>query len=253
MLMIMWIYRVVFANFVYFASSGVLFVIGLFMLKRGVYSRRPALRQLAFGMIFVAVFKVTMLDVRFAKRYLICDFAGDADIPLLPCSARGMMTADFLGMLLFVLGALAIFQAYRVWMPDRKIELQRPDQVSLRFWANFSLWMVIAMLCWLAAPWLGFLTVGYVPRIFTAVPWQAFAVVNIALLLLGFWKSESCAWSFDILKKDKMRHLNETWTPRDTLWLNVFLYVIALALCYVSHDILTPAGPATEVQQQPEP
>lgn len=239
MLMIMWIYRVVFANFAWFASSGVLFVIGMFMLKRGIYAHRPRLRSWAFTMIFIAAFKVFMLDIRMAKEYLVCEARV---LPFLPCSAGGMQAADVLGMVLFALAGVAIFQAYRTYMPETQRDLMRPEQVNLRFWANLGLWGIIAMLCWLAAPWVGFLTVGYVPDIFSTVPWQAFAYANIALILIGFWQSESCAWSFDITKKDKMRHLNETWTPRDTLWLNVFLYVIALALCYASHDVLAPRG-----------
>lgn len=237
MLMIMWIYRVVFANFVFFASTGVIFVIGMFMLKRGVYSHRPTLRKWAHAMIFLAAFKAFMVDVRAAKEYVLCDLA---DLSLLPCTRGGLMAADFLGMLLFLGTAVLIVNSYRRNMSERKLANLTPDQVNLRFWANLSLWAIIAMICWLAAPWLGFLTVGHVPRLFTIVPWHFWALFNAALLLKGFWQSESCSWSYKVGQKDKMRHLNDNWTPRDTLWLNVFLYVIALALCYVSADILTP-------------
>ena len=83
---------------------------------------------------------------------------------------------------------------------------------------------------------------SYLPRVFTLVPWQDFAWGNLVLLLFGFWQSEGCAWNYDLRQKDKMQHLNDTWTPRDTLWLNVFLYIIAIALSWVSQDVLTVRG-----------
>jgi hypothetical protein len=254
MLMLIWIYRVALAKFLYFASSGVLLVIGMFMLKRGVYAHRPKLRTFAFGMIFAAVFKIFMLDLRFADEYLLCaghtvrqvaeqggfDAEESPILSFLPCSGQGTMILDFAGIVLFILAGLSVFHAYRVFMPEKDRNPLQPEQVHLRFWANLNLWGIVAMLCWLAAPWFCFLTVGFLPRVFTLVPWQDFALANLALLLFAFWKSEGCAWSYDIRKKDKMKHLNDTWTPRDTLWLNTFLYVIALALSWVSQDVLSP-------------
>jgi uncharacterized membrane protein len=240
MLMLIWMYRVALAKFLYFASSGVLLVIGLFALKRGIYAHRPHLREFAFAMIFSAVFKTLMIDLRFVDEELLC--ADDPLIPVLPCSAGGVMALDFIGILLFVVAAFGIFYAYRMYMPEHKRELLQPDKIHLRFWANLNLWGIVGMLCWIAAPWFCFLTIGHLPRIFTRVPWQLFAWVNLGLLLFGFWLSEGCAWSYDLRQKDKMRHLNDTWTPRDTLWLNVFLYVIAVALSWVSQDVLRGSG-----------
>jgi hypothetical protein len=239
-LMICFFYCVSFAKFLYFAVSGVLLVFALFMLKRGIYAHRPLLRKTAFGFMFLAAFKAFMIDVRLGGDYL-CTY-------LPACSARWRMALEFSGMALFIASGFLIFHFWRVYMPEKERELMPPEAVHLRFWANLSMWGVIAMAAWLAAPWLGFLTVGYVPRMFTVVNWQFFAFLNLGLLLLGFWKSESCAWNFRVGDKDKMRHLQSTWTPRDTLWLNVFLYLIALALSYVSHDVLTMHGQAEMVQ-----
>jgi hypothetical protein len=253
MLMLIWIYRIALAKFVYFASSGVLLIIGLFMLKRGVYSHRPGLRKFAFSMIFVALLKTLMIDLRWLDEPMLCAGSTVADVtengmpeharpffPFLPCTSHGAAILDFGGLVLFMALCGALLHYFRVYMPEKNRTHLTPEQVHLRFWANLSLWGLIAMMCWLAAPWFGFLTVGSVPRIFTVVPWQNFAWANLAFLIFGFWQSESCGWSYDVRKKDKMKHLNDTWTPRDTLWLNVFLYIIALALSWVSQDVLTP-------------
>lgn len=241
MLMICWFYCIPFAKFAWFASSAVFFVFALFMLKRGVHARRPRLRLAAFFMMFGVIIKTFLLDVRIAKNYLLCDYAGKKgwSLPLLSCSPRGLMIADFTGMALCIAASLLLFNAYRAYIPEKKVDLVPPEKVRLRFWSNAALWGVIAMICWLAAPWVGFLTVGHVPGVFLAVPWQHFALANLALLLYGFWRAENCAWTFQVGKKDSMRHLQSTWTPRDTLWMTVFLYLIALALSYVAHDVLT--------------
>ena len=239
MLMLCVFYCVPLARFLYFASSGILFVLALFALKRGIYTHRPRLRLAAFCMMFLSVFKALMVDARLEKQDLLCHVV---TLPYLSCTPQGFMTADFLGILLFISANVALLQAYRVHMPEKNITLVPPDKVHLRFWANIGLWGVVAMLCWLAAPWVGFLTVGSVPRIFTVVPWGDFALVNLALLLIGFWKAENCSWTYEVKHKDKLGHLTDTWTAKDTLYLNVFLYLIALALSYVSQDILA-VGP----------
>ena len=122
-----------------------------------------------------------------------------------------------------------------------KFKQLRPEDVGLRFWANLSLFFVFAMIVWTLAPWVGSLTVGYVPKIFITLQWQHFAIANLLLLLVGFWKVESCNWQFDPKEKKENRSMQaaQSWTPRDTLWLNVFLYLITLALSYVAHDVLT--------------
>jgi hypothetical protein len=233
MFMILWTYRAAFGTFAFFGATVLLLALGMFMLKRGVYTHRLPLRRVAFVFLFIGVFKACMLDVRVAKHYLICD----SEILPLPCTPTALMAVDFAGMLAFLVACVLLFRAFALWLPERAIEPLSPEAAHVRLWANLSLWSIIATIVWLAAPWVGFLTVGSVPRIFTAVPWQAFAALNTALLLKGFWQAEGCAWRRkEAGKKD--RHLQQTWTARDTLWLNVFLYVLALMLCYVSADVL---------------
>jgi hypothetical protein len=211
------LYCIPLAWFLYYASSGIVFVIAMFALKRGIYGRRQNLRSASFFMMFLGLFKALMIDLPHFASYFSCA-------------------------VLFAFCSAVLLQAYRIFMPDRKREPVTPQQVHLRFWANVSLWAVLLMICWLAAPWVGYLTVGAVPAFVGALPWQAFAFGNLFLLLLGFWKAESCVWEFQTKDRKKMAHLASTWTPRDTLWMTVFLYLIALAMTYASRDILSMHG-----------
>lgn len=235
MFMICWFYCMPFAKLFYFASSALLFVFALFALKRGVRMSRLKLRQWAFVMMFIALFKTCIFDIRFAKEFIICD--KKISFWLVDCSAKGYMVAEFMGLLVLMLGSIVLFHFYRIYLPNKKVKPKTPEEVSLRFWANFSLIVVTVMAGWTMAPWVGFLTVGYVPRLFELVQWQHFAILNGLLLLWGFWLVESCSW--ERAPSGKTRRAVNTWTPRDTLWLNVFLYAITMALSYVSHDLLT--------------
>lgn len=239
MLMLCWYYCIPFVIFLYFALSAVFFVFALFMLRRGTYMQRPKLRQAAFVFMFFALMKTLVFDVRIAaaQKYLLCRFLPEGT-PVLTCSPRGGMLLELAGMVLFLAALAGLFQLYRVYMPPRRIAPLTPEDVRLRFWANLTLWALLVMIVWVAAPWVGFLTVGKVPAVFLALPWHWPPLVSFALLLYGFWRAEACRWVVDSKDKSKTRHLNNTWTPRDTLWLCAFLYLIALGLSYVSHDVL---------------
>ena len=63
--------------------------------------------------------------------------------------------------------------------------------------------------------------------------------ISLGLILTGFWKSESCSWSFDATGQKKQAYRNKTWTPRDTLWTATFVFLITLAMSYASHDVLS--------------
>ena len=239
MLMLCVFYCIPFFKFLYFASSGILFVLALFMLKRGICTQRRGLRKAAFFLMFLMIFKTLVVDTRWreARRYLVCD----AGLPL-PCTGTGTMTLDAISLVLFVAASVVLFFFYRAYMPEKKQKPVMPEDIHLRLWSNLALWGVIAMIVWLAAPWVGFLTVGYLPKIFTMVSWKYFAIGNLVLLLYGFWKSESCSWDYKVKNKDKMKYLHNTWTPRDTLWTTAFMYLCTLALSYVSDDVLTRNG-----------
>ncbi|MDD9900750.1 MAG: hypothetical protein OXT65_07205 [Alphaproteobacteria bacterium] len=244
MLALIWIYRVVLAYFLYFVTAPFFMIVSLFMLRRGIYTQRQGLRSTAFFIMFLCAIKAFTADIWFARKYLLCNFALGKKLmlPFLSCTQFGAMALSLIGFALTIVSCFIILQFYRMHIRPRKIEPLMPEQVNLRFWANLTMWSVLLMISWLAAPWVASLTVGNVPAFLGLVSWQTFALVNFTLLLFCFWKSECCNWNYDFRKKDKMKYMANTWTAKDTMWLTVFFYVIALALSYVSHDILKEAG-----------
>ena len=240
MLMICWFYCIPFAKFLYFAAGPLLFVYALFMLKRGIRGARPSLRQSAFILMFVALFKMCLFDVRMLKRDFFCTVSKTLYDAF--CNKEGMIFADMLGLVVLAASSFGLFYFYREFMNIKQPSFVPPDRENLREWVNITLWSLIIMVVWQIAPWVGYLTVGSVATIFVAVPWQGLAVFNLILLLICFWKVESVKWVRDAgqqnIKNTGNSHLGLTWTPKDTLWMNVFIYLITLALSYVAHDVL---------------
>lgn len=248
MLALCFFYCIPFAKFMYFAISPVLIVFCMFMFKRGIYTARPKLRQWALVLIFFALVKIFVFDVRELGRDLLCTV--HEQLSEVGCSPNGLRGLQLASLLLLVASSLLLFQLHRTYMNVKQVTALKPDDVHLRLWANMSLLSLIGMVVWQCAPWVASLTIGRTPAIFNAVPWQALAIFNLCLLVYGFWKSESCNWNYEVKNKQRMAHLNQTWTPRDTLWMCVFVYLVTLALAYVAHDILAPPANLAAVQQQ---
>ncbi len=248
MLALCWFYCIPFAKFMYFAISPVLIVFAMFMFKRGIYTARPKLRQWALVLIFFALVKVCAFDVRALGQDLLCTV--NEQLSEMGCNKSWQRGLELVALLLLVGGSIVLFQLHRAYMNVTQATTLKPDDVHLRFWANACLVAVIGMAVWQCAPWVASLTVGRMPQIFDQVPWQAVAIGNLCLLLYGFWKSESCNWNYEVKNKKRMQHLNQTWTPRDTLWMCVFIYLVTLALSYVAHDILTPPESLSAMQKQ---
>ncbi|MDE1152486.1 MAG: hypothetical protein PW788_08110 [Micavibrio sp.] len=146
------------------------------------------------------------------------------------------------GLILFALIMLALAHFYTVCMPPKKQRDTKPEEVHLRFFANVAFISILVMIAWQLAPWVGYLTVGCIPKLFTYIRWQELAIFDLCALAVGFWKLESCVWKFNVYEKKKMQHLQNTWTPKDTLWMSVFLYLLTIGLAYVSHDVLLKGG-----------
>lgn len=240
MLALCWFYCIPFAKFLYFAAGLILFVFALFMLKRGVSLARPKLRQWALALMFVCLIKVCIFDVNMIGRELLCTV--NEELSEVGCSKGGLQALQFLALLVLVAGSFGLFFLHRKYSNVVQVSKLKPNDVGLSFWSNLSLVSVSAMVVWQCAPWVGFLTIGRVPDIFVRVPWQIFAISNLLLLLYAFWRAESCNWNYEVKHKKKMAHLHATWTQRDTLWMCVFVYLVALGLSYVAHDVLTNGG-----------
>ncbi|MBU6474550.1 MAG: hypothetical protein KGQ70_01170 [Alphaproteobacteria bacterium] len=233
MLMLCWFYCIPFAKGLFFASGPMAFVLALFVLKRGVRQQRAGLRQLAFLLMFAALLKMALADVYFLRIDLLCAFN--------QCHDGGFFrAAQAAGLAALVLGSFLLLFVYRGFARDRRQKPVTPEQVHLSFWANFGLVLVLVLLCWLAAPWAGYLTVGHIPAFFMRVPWQRLAMLDVAVLLVGFWKLEDC---HDPEERKKGNYRMNVWTAKDTLWVSVVLLLIGLALSYVSNDVLSMAMP----------
>lgn len=237
MIMLCWFYCIPFAKLLYFSFGPLMVVFGLFALKRGIRNKRSGLRKAAFMMIFFSFIKICLFDLRMLKDVLLC--GNERYLPFLSCSAKGFMALQVLGVAVLAAVSYALYQYYNFYHEEKKLPDIKPEDVNLRFWANFTLISVFMMAIWQMAPWVGSLVIGRTPHLFVAVPWQWLAMMNLALLLLSFWKLESCVWDYKVADKKKMDHLNKTWTPKDTIWMTVFLYLLTLALSYVAHDVLT--------------
>lgn len=241
MLMMCWFYCFDFAWFLYYASAPFLFLCAMFALKRGLRNQRKGLRKAAFAMMLAASTKLFLIDPIFltsgVKRGL-CKVAPKLGALGCDVAGRGDHFIRIGGMVLFLIVGYAIYEYYKVCIPDRKPKDTTPEQVHLRFWANFSFWSVLTMIIWQLAPWVGYLTVGCIPKIFLTLTWQQLALANLGLLLVGFWKLESCVWQYKAAQKERAKYMQNTWTPKDTLWMTVFLYLITLGMSYVAHDLM---------------
>ncbi|MBI1216599.1 MAG: hypothetical protein GC185_12375 [Alphaproteobacteria bacterium] len=246
MIMLCVLYCIPLLKLVYFASGPLLVLIGMFALKRGIRNRRMGLRKTAIALMFAGALKPLVFDIHLDMAHdLICGIASDAP-PAHPwCSVHGFKMLKFGFLVLFAVLSIVFFQLYRVCVPDRKVKDVKPEDVNLRFWVNLSLAGVILMACWSLAPWVGFLTIGRVAHIFEVITWQQLSMANAALLLWGFWKLEGCVWEYKVAEKKDRRNANttRTWTPKDTLWMTVFLFLLTMGMSYVSEDTLTPKDP----------
>ncbi len=236
MLMLCWFYCIPLAKGFFFASGPMLLVLALFVLKRGVRQSRGGLRQTAFLFMFAALLKMTTVDVYFLRIYLLCRFN--------QCHDSGFFKmVQSAGLAALVVGSFLLLYIYRGFAHDRRQKPITPEQAHLSFWANFALILVLMLVFWLAAPWVGYLTVGHVPAFFMRVPWQRLAELDVVVLLYGFWKLEDCTWLYDPEEHKKRGYRMNVWTAKDTLWVSVVLFMIALGLSYVSNDVLSMSMP----------
>lgn len=238
MIMLCWFYCISFAKFFYFAIAPLLFVLSLFMLRRGISMARISLRQRAFLLMFVALVKACLFDIRMLKKEMLC--AVDPRVEQIACNSDGLIAVDILGLVLLLLGSFILLHYYRLYLHVEHKTKLRPEDMNLKFWANLAWWGVIAMAAWQAAPWVGYLTIGRIPAIFMQVPWQSLALLNFILLLTGYWKIEGCAWEHVRDKKlRRVQHADQTWNARDTIVMATLVYIVVLMLSYAAHDVLT--------------
>ena len=235
MLPLCWFYCIPLGVFVFYALAPACYLMSFFVLKRGRRTANQSLRVWAIIMMLMAAIKVFLIDLRLLKKPLLCGI----DAPFLPCTRLMMQVVDVLGLLALLVSSYFLFLLYQRVLPDPKhIPTITPEQNNLRFWANMAAGLSLLLIVWTLAPWIGYLTVGSVPDIFAQVPWQPIAVLGLVFLVIGFWKLEDCQWFYG--GRDRRRlpsHANKMWTARDTLWTTVWVYLVTVALAYVTQDV----------------
>ncbi|TAL31706.1 MAG: hypothetical protein EPN97_10925 [Alphaproteobacteria bacterium] len=259
MLVLCYAYCIPLLKFLYFMMGPFFIVFGMFALKRGMRLRSQSLRQTAFFLMFGSALKMCLFDV-----YMLAEGVKDkvciaGKFPALDCSVASIsphetLVLSFFGIVLLCVSCMVLFHYYRVYLPDRKFKDYTPDEVHLKFWVNVTLWSVIVMGLWVAAPWFGALLGAALPRIFLAVKWKTLALFNLGMILFDFWKMESVTWEqkADANKADRARrrHLQQTWTSKDTLWMTIFLYLLLCGLSYVGNDVLGPKNANEQTQHR---
>lgn len=259
MLVLCYAYCIPLLKFLYFMMGPFFVVFGLFALKRGMRLRKQSLRQTAFFLMFGSALKMCLLDVHMLAEGIKDKFCLGGRFPGLDCSVesisnRETMILSFYGIILLCVSCMVMFHYYRVYIPDRKFKDYTPEDVNLKFWVNVTLWSVIVMGLWVAAPWFGALLGAKLPRIFLAVQWKTLAMINLGLILFDFWKMESVVWeqkvSGDKADRARRRYLQATWTPKDTLWMTIFIYLLFCGLSYVGNDVLGPKNVNAKVEHR---
>ena len=233
MFMLCWFYCVPFLKLLYFLSGPFVFLLALFMRRRAVYRRHAGLAKAAFGLMFAAVIKLFVLDIRYAGQDLLCS----GFLPL-PCSSAGWQALQGIGFALLVSGGYLVWRAQARFSPDDYAALPKLGREKVDGWAGLGMTMVLLMAVWQLAPWFCYLVMGRMPDIFRIVPWPPVALATFGVLLTGFWKLEACPEFFPRENGSGSARSKAAWVPRDTLWLAVFLYAVTLALSYVAGDIL---------------
>ena len=226
MLMMCWFYCIPLLKGIFFASGFLLILFSFFVLKRGIRRSRLILRQMAFFFIFTALLKILTVDVYLLRDKILCATDGFFDA----CNVRGFQLLQGGGLVILVLSSLALFALYPRFLQERSRNTQSSEEAHIRLWANSGMLLVILLIVWAVAPWVGYLTVGHVPQLFSDVPWQYLANITVPVLLFGFWKQEDCE------EEGRGQH---SWIARDTLWMAAILFLIAVAFSYASQDVLS--------------
>lgn len=233
MLMMCYIYCSSLSKWLFFASSSILFVISLFMLKRGVMQKRFGLRQLAFFMMFVSASKVFLVDAYLLRRDLLCNAVSWGCTPF---GFKIFMLLSALA-LVAVTGVICIF--YRNFLSERNRRYVSMEEAGVRLWANTGMGLVLVLILWLVLPWGWYLLTGHISALLSAGVWRYFSILVLGVILTGFWKYEDCNLPRDIQHN---KHTADAWKPKDTLWLALVLLIMTMGFFTASDDIILRSG-----------
>ncbi len=232
MIMMCYMYCETIFGWLFFASAPLLFLLSLFMLKRGVMQRRVTLRQTAFIFMFLSALKVFILDAYLLHGSLLCS-KGMAEVA---CNVNGFRGFGVISLLMLMISSFLIFAGYRRYIKERHILYKSYKQVHIRFWANTSMALVITLIFWLIVPWGHYLIMGDMSIFSLFSSWRALATAAMFMIIMGFWRYEECNKQMDVRHNV---HTANAWKPKDTLWLAISLLIITVAFSLATEDVLT--------------
>ncbi len=220
-----------FFHWLFLISSLLLLGISTYVLKRGVRQNRRGLRKLAFFLIYMAVLKIFLVDAKYIAEGMFCNQADGM------CNFGAVKLFKSLSMGLLIPVSYGVYNLYRKF-----INMSIPAKATLkdkkiRFHANIAMAITLILMCWLVAPWVGYLVAGYAPPFLFNRYWRLLSLAGFVLISTTFWRYEDCTLN-PRSKEDKAAH-QKAWIPRDTLWLALALLIITHLFFIVSEDALS--------------
>ena len=239
MLMLLWFYFIPFVKFVFYIFALLCVLFSAFVMKRGRRRGNRELRSAAIVLLVIAAGKTFLVDPYVLRKWLLCDVG----VPFLDCTVGSAHILMALGSGLMAVSLVGLFYLrHRAMKPNVPQPQIPPAQNNFAFWVSLSSVLVGMLICWTVAPWLGYLTVGYMPHIFVLVSWRPIAALALGVLIITFWKREECLSYYEAHRHGSGRkgaaYVPQTWTLQDTLWTAFWLFMLSLALAYVTYDIL---------------
>ena len=233
MFLVCWHYCTSFLTFLLLAIGPIIFIVGAFMLKRGIIRYRKPLRKRALIIWLISFIKMIFLDYRIFAQKLFCAHEICSKVPntLINVSAIALMGI-----------ALVIWlRLYQKFVPD-KATAPSPSMniLSLKRWTKYSTIAVIIFVLWVAGPFLTSLAINTIPSVFLILSWHYFAILGCVCLMVAFWRLEEFQMHYSSTKS-RLSEKKDVWVPKDTLWTLAFIYVFTAFLAFASSHMLEGA------------
>ncbi|GEM_PF-1566460 len=236
MFLVCWHYCIPFLNFLWLAIGPILFLIGAYVLKRGMVRYRKPLRKRAMIIWMIAFVKMVFLDFRFLAGEMFC--------PLGTCAKYPDMMINVTAIVL--MGAVILYwmKLYKKFVPDAgqvSAAAVSGDTGPLKRWTRYSALSVILFILWVIAPFIMGMFGGGPPKLFLIFSWHYFAILGLGCLLVALWKLEEYQWYYSSTKS-KLAHKKDVWIPKDTLWTLVFIYGVTSIMAFASSKMIEEAA-----------
>lgn len=212
-----------------------MFLIGAYVLKRGMVRYRKPLRKRAMIIWLLAFVKIVFLDYRLMAQKLFCTAGLCAKLPdmMIDISAIALM------------GGVVVFwmRLYKKFVPDAgqtSAAAIAGNTGPLRQWTRYSTISVTLFIFWVVAPFMMGMFGAGPPKLFLVLSWHYFAILGLGCLLMALWKLEEYQWYYSSTKS-KLEHKKDVWIPKDTLWTLVFIYSITVIMAFASSKMIAEA------------